>query len=245
MPPILVVTDIEGTTTPVAFVHQVLFPHARAALPALLARRDADPAVADALDAVKRLSPGRDPLAQLLDWMDADAKVTPLKTLQGIAWRDGYEAGRLVGALYPDVAPALQAWHRSGVRLAVYSSGSEDAQRLIFGHSTDGNLCPLFEAFLDTRIGAKREPAAYAELARRQEVPPERVLFLSDSEAELDAAARSGLLTCQLVRAADGTRPGAIHPVAEDFRAVATLFGLPGPQPRPLDNPGAAANPPP
>ena len=231
MPPILVVTDIEGTTTPVAFVHQVLFPHARAALPALLARRDADPAVADALDAVERLSPGWDPLAQLLDWMDTDAKVTPLKTLQGIAWRDGYEAGRLVGALYPDVAPALQAWHRSGVRLAVYSSGSEDAQRLIFGHSTDGNLCPLFEAFLDTRIGAKREPAAYAELARRQEVPPERVLFLS--------------LTCQLVRAADGTRPGAIHPVAKDFQAVATLFGLPGPQPRPLDNPGAAANPPP
>ncbi len=93
--------------TPIAFVHQVLFPYAREALPALLARRDADPAVAEALDAVGRLAPGRDPLAQLLDWMDADAKVAPLKTLQGLAWRDGYAAGRLVGALHPDVAPAL------------------------------------------------------------------------------------------------------------------------------------------
>ncbi len=241
-PPILVVTDIEGTTTPISFVHRVLFPFARDALPALLARRDADPAVADALDAVERLSPGRDPLAQLLAWMDADAKVTPLKTLQGIAWRDGYESGRLVGALYPDVAPALRAWHRAGLRLAAYSSGSEDAQRLIFGHSVAGNLCPLFEAFLDTRIGAKREPASYAGLVRQQGVAPEQALFLSDSEAELDAAAQSGLLACQLVRAADGTRPGR-HPVAEDFPAVAALFGLPDPLPPPLDNPGAAANP--
>ena len=242
MPPILVVTDIEGTTTPIAFVHQMLFPYAREALPALLARRDADPAVAGALDAVRSLAPGRDPLAQLLDWMDADAKVTPLKTLQGIAWRDGYETGRLVGALYPDVAPALRAWHRSGTRLAVYSSGSEEAQRLIFGHSDAGDLGPLFEAFLDTRIGAKREPASYAELLRRQGVVPERTLFLSDTEAELDAATRSGLLTCQLVRAEDGTRPGR-HPVAEDFPAVAALFGLPDPPSPRLDNPGAAANP--
>ncbi len=243
MPPILVVTDIEGTTTPVSFVHRVLFPFARNALPSLLARRDADPAVAEALDEVERASPGRDPLAQLLAWMDADAKITPLKTLQGIAWRDGYESGRLVGALFPDVAPALRAWHRAGVRLAVYSSGSEQAQRLIFGHSEAGNLVPLFEAFHDTRIGAKRDPAAYAELLRRQEVAPERTLFLSDMEAELDAAAGSGLLTCQLVRAEDGTRPGNIHPVAEDFRAVSALFGLPDALPSPLDNPDAAANP--
>ncbi len=231
-------TDIEGTTTPIAFVHRVLFPHARAALPALLLRRDTDPAVAEALDEAERLSPGQEPLARLLAWMDADSKAAPLKTLQGLAWRDGYAAGQLVGALYPDVAPALRAWHRSGVRLAVYSSGSEEAQRLLFGHSAAGNLCPLFEAFLDTRIGAKREPAAYAELARRQSVAPGQTLFLSDVEAELDAAARSGLLTCQLVRAEDGTRPGAVHPVAGDFAAVSALFDLPR-----VPGPGATANP--
>lgn len=253
-PPLLVVTDIEGTTTPIAFVHRVLFPLARDALPALLARRDTDPAVADALDAAERLSPGQEPLARLLAWMDADDKVAPLKTLQGLAWRDGYRTGRLVGALYPDVAPALRAWHRSGVRLAVYSSGSEEAQRLLFGHSAAGNLCPLFENFLDTRIGAKREPAAYAELVRRQGVVPGRTLFLSDVEAELDAAAGSGLLTCQLVRAEDGTRPGAVHPVAGDFGAVSALFGLPPgslsslppglPDASPLvPDPGAAASP--
>ena len=239
MPPTLVVTDIEGTTTPISFVHQVLFPFARAALPGLLAGRHADPAVVQALDAVERLSPGRDPLVQLLDWMDADAKVTPLKTLQGIAWRDGYRSGQLVGALYPDVAPALRAWHRSGVRLAVYSSGSEEAQRSLFGHSVDGDLLSLFEAFLDTRIGAKREPASYAVLVRRQEVAPEQTLFLSDVGAELDAAASAGLLTCQLVRPADGTRPGGRHPVADGFRAVAALFGLPSP----LDKLDAPATP--
>jgi enolase-phosphatase E1 len=222
-----VLTDIEGTTTPIAFVHRVLFPHARAALPSLVAERAGDAAVAEALAETQRLSPDRAPLAQLLDWMDQDAKVTPLKALQGIAWRDGYESGLLVGELYPDVAPALHRWGAAGIRLAVYSSGSEDAQRLIFGHSDAGDLCPLFGGFFDTRIGGKRDAASYAELVRRLGIAPGSVLFLSDVEAELDAAADAGLLTCQLVRPADGTRAGATHPVAADFDGVSRLFDLP------------------
>ena len=242
MPPILVVTDIEGTTTPISFVHRVLFPYARAALPALLARRHADSSVAEALDAVEHLSLGRDPLAQLLDWMDADAKVTPLKTLQGIAWRDGYRSGRLVGALYPDVAPALRTWHRSGTRLAVYSSGLGGGAAADLRPQRRRQPVPAVRGVSrhpDRRQARARRPTP--RLVRRQAVAPERALFLSDVEAELDAAARSGLLTCQLVRSEDGTQPGR-HPVAEDFAAVSALFGLPA-QSLPLDKPDATATP--
>ncbi|WP_428374793.1 acireductone synthase [Lichenicoccus sp.] len=219
--------DIEGTTTPIAFVHRALFAYARAALPGLLRDRAHEPAIAAAIAAIADVAPGCDPLAQCLTWMDQDAKVTPLKALQGIAWADGYADGSLQGELYPDVAAALRAWHAAGVRLAVYSSGSQAAQRLIFGHTPDGDLCVLFSAFLDTRIGGKREVSSYATAASSLETVPTRMLFLSDVEAELDAAAGAGLLTCQLVRAADATVAGTRHPVAADFGAVALRFGLP------------------
>lgn len=225
--PSVILVDIEGTTTPTAFVHRVLFPHARMALPALVTRRSEEPQVAQALAEVERLAPGRDTLAQLLAWMDQDAKITPLKTLQGITWRDGYEAGVLIGELYPDVAPALRRWHGEGLLLAVYSSGSEEAQKLIFGHSQDGDLAGLFRHFFDTRVGTKRDAESYAGIVRQLGVPPDRVLFLSDIEAELDAATSAGLLACQLVRQQDGTMAGTVHPVAADFDAVSSLFGLP------------------
>lgn len=227
--PGLVLTDIEGTTTPIAFVHRVLFPHARAALPALVGRRSEEKPVADALAEIARLAPSADPLTQLLSWMDDDAKITPLKTLQGLTWRDGYEAGLLQGELYPDVPPSLRGWHEAGVRLAVYSSGSEEAQRLIFRHSPDGDLSPLFDGFFDTRIGAKREAQSYRAIARALDLPAGDILFLSDIEAELDAAASAGLPTCQLVRAEDRTVAGMRHPVAETFDQVSARFGLPTP----------------
>ncbi len=223
-------TDIEGTTTPIAFVHRVLFPYARAALPGLLRERAHEPSVAAALAQVRALAPRADPLAQCLAWMDQDAKITPLKLLQGLAWRDGYASGALRSEIYPDVAPALRAWHASGVRLAVYSSGSEAAQRLIFGHppaQAGGDLAGLFSAFLDTRIGVKTEAASYTEAAHRLGLPPAEMLFLSDSAAELDAAAAAGLAVCQLLRAADATAACERHPGCADFPAVAARFGLP------------------
>ena len=225
--PHAVLVDIEGTTTPIAFVHRVLFPYARAALPALIRDRAHEPEVADALRAIRRQEPDADPLAQCLAWMDADAKVTPLKALQGIAWEEGYRSGALRGELYADVAPALRAWQAAGVRLAVYSSGSEAAQRLIFAHPPEGDLTGLFDAFLDTRIGGKCHAASYRDAARRLERPSESILFLSDVAAELDAAASAGLQTCQLVRPADATVAGERHPTAADFTAVAERFGLP------------------
>ncbi len=226
MPPAAVLIDVEGTTTPIRFVHDVLFPYARAGLPGLLVTRTDEPDVAAALAEVF----GPDKLATLLAWMDGDVKATPLKALQGILWRDGYAAGDLCGELYPDVAPCLRRWCAAGLRLCIYSSGSVEAQRQLFGHSVAGDLVPLFTGFFDTRIGAKREAQSYATIAQGLFLPGSEILFLSDIEAELDAAISAGLRTCQLVRANDATIASERHPTAEDFQAVARQFGLPTPQ---------------
>lgn len=212
--PKLVLTDIEGTTTPIAFVRDILFPFARSRLAAFI--QQPDPAVHAVLAAV----PGPDRLATLLAWMDADAKEGPLKALQGMIWAVGYADGTLKGALYTDVAPALRGWHRAGMRMAVYSSGSVAAQRLLFRHSVAGDLEPLFANFFDTAVGNKREPGSYAAIARTVAHAPSAILFLSDIEAELDAAAAAGLDTCQVVRTADGTQASRRHRSAGDFAGV-------------------------
>lgn len=211
-----VLTDIEGTTTAMSFVHRTLFPHAAEAMEPFLRDHGAEPEVA----AILRDVPGEDKLATLREWMARDAKETPLKALQGLIWRQGYADGALRGHLWPDVAPALRAWHAGGARLAVYSSGSEEAQRLLFRHSVAGDLEGLFERFFDTRFGAKRENASYARIAEAWGAEPGRILFLSDVAEELDAARAAGLLTCQLVRAEDGTERSGRHPVARDFGEV-------------------------
>ena len=213
--------DVEGTTTPIAFVHQVLFPYARARMARLVTA--GGPEVAAALAEV----PGPDQVATLLGWMDADVKATPLKALQGVAWREGYADGSLEGAVYPDVAPALGRWRAGGVRLFVYSSGSIEAQRLLFRHSAAGDLSGLFEGHFDTGTGPKREAASYGAIAAAAGLAPGAMLFLSDVVAELDAAGAAGMRTCQLVRAEDGTVAGAGHAVAADLTKVGAAFGLP------------------
>jgi len=212
-----VITDIEGTTTPIAFVHTELFPYARAHLAGFIAAHGDDPEVAACLADAALLAPGRGVIEALLAWMDADAKITPLKTLQGLIWNQGYARGELIGRLYPDVPPALRRWHDRGVRLYVYSSGSEAAQRLIFGHSDAGDLTALFSGFFDTRIGPKRASESYRAIARAVAVPPGECLFLSDIEQELDAAGEAGLAVCQVVRPEDGTIASARHAWVADF----------------------------
>ncbi len=175
-----------------------------------------DLVVQSALNAV----PGPDRLATLLAWMDSDAKVTPLKTLQGIIWAAGYADGSIQGALYPDVAPALARWHRAGIRLAVYSSGSVAAQRLLFRHSVAGDVSALFDAHFDTGAGPKREAASYTAIATALAVMPKRILFLSDVVDELDAARAAGCDTCQVVRPDDGAIAGT-HRTATSFARIA------------------------
>jgi enolase-phosphatase E1 len=221
-----VLTDIEGTTSAIAFVKDTLFPFAEAALDGFLDQREGEGDVA----AIMADVPGPDRRATLRRWMAEDAKVTPLKALQGLIWRSGFEDGRLRGHLWPDVPDCLRAWAAGGTALAVYSSGSVAAQKLLFRHSVAGDLEPLFSGFFDTRVGAKREAASYAAIAEALGQPAAEILFLSDVAEELDAAAASGLATCQLVRAADGTQPSGRHAEAADFPAVARLFGLPLPK---------------
>lgn len=213
-----VITDIEGTTTPISFVHRILFPYARARLQAFIAAHPEHQALADVPEPK---------LATLQAWMDRDEKVTALKTIQGEIWREGYEAGDLKGEIYPDVPPVLRRWTRAGLKLFVYSSGSVPAQKLLFSHTQAGDLTSLFQAYFDTRVGPKRDVESYTSIARAIGGAPDEALFLSDIEAELDAASAAGLATCQLVRLEDKTLPSSRHRTAEDFSAVAALFGLP------------------
>lgn len=222
LPPAAIITDIEGTTTPIAFVRDTLFPYARARLEAALTKPEAVEIAAE----VARMAPGTPVLTTLLRWMDEDAKVTPLKALQGLIWEAGYADGTIKGALYPDVTPALRRWQKAGLRLHVYSSGSVPAQKQLFGHSVEGDLTGLFAGFFDTKIGGKKEPESYDRLCIGINVPPAETLFLSDVEAELDAAAAAGLRTCQLLRAEDGTIASDRHMTAADFPEVARAFTL-------------------
>lgn len=169
-----ILTDIEGTTSSLSFVHETLFPYARARLPAFVDEHGGD-------------------LAQLLAWMDADAKVTELKDIQGRIWAEGYAAGELTGHVYPDAAEGLRRWHDDGLKLAVFSSGSVAAQKLIFGHSDQGDLSPLFSGWFDTTTGPKREAMSYLMIADALGVSPAEMLFLSDIVAETDAAKAAGM----------------------------------------------------
>ncbi|HEX4872156.1 MAG TPA: acireductone synthase [Nevskiaceae bacterium] len=219
-----ILTDIEGTTSSIDFVHQTLFPYARAHLRGFLREQAGDPQVQALIDDVEALvgwDLSLDEAADHLEqWMAEDRKLTPLKALQGLIWARGYASGALSGHVYADAVDGLRRWHARGLRLYVYSSGSVEAQRLIFGHSTAGDLTPLFSGYFDTRVGGKREVASYQAIARQIALPPAAILFLSDIGAELDAARSAGLATCQLLRPQDRTVPAPGHPQAADFAAV-------------------------
>ncbi|GKW40030.1 acireductone synthase [Pectobacterium carotovorum] len=200
-----IVTDIEGTTSDIRFVHTVLFPYARERLADTVRQHGSDPEIARALDALRQElgQPDADSdalITALNQFMDEDRKSTALKQLQGIIWRAGYRNGDFQGHLYPEVAAQLTAWQQQGLRLYVYSSGSVEAQQLLFGYSNAGDLRPLFSDYFDTRVGAKRETDSYRTIAQAIGLPAEQLLFLSDIRQELDAAQEAGWHTCQLIR---------------------------------------------
>jgi len=226
-----IITDIEGTTSTIAFVKDVLFPYADAHLDGYVAAHRDDPVVAQAMRDAAQLAgdPAADDattLAHLHTWIAEDRKATPLKTLQGLIWQRGYEESGLHGHVYDDVPPALRAWHASGIALYVYSSGSIVAQRVLFAHTAFGDLTPLFRDYFDTTIGGKRDAASYAAIADATGIAPADTLFLSDVEGELDAARAAGMRTARLLRPAD-TPPGAVtaHPAYADFTAIAAALG--------------------
>ena len=211
-----VVTDIEGTTGSIAFVRDVLFPYADRHLESYVRSNRSDALTQSVLAETARiasLSPEDDArlIAELRAWIAQDRKETPLKTLQGAIWAAGYADGSLLGHVYADAAAALRAWHERGIKIFVYSSGSVAAQKLLFRHSIEGDLTPLFSGYFDTTSGAKRDSKSYERIANEIGLPAGRVLFLSDIADELDAAREAGFRTVQVVRAGDGTKPSAGH----------------------------------
>ncbi|HRO63698.1 acireductone synthase [Thermomonas sp.] len=230
MQPATILTDIEGTTSSISFVKDVLYPYARAALPGFVRAHGQQPEVRRWLDQVAieiSASACQDAVIveTLQGWIDQDRKHTALKALQGLAWEAGYRDGDFTAPLYPDVAPALRAWHAAGHRLAVYSSGSVPAQQLLFSHTDAGDLTPLISAYFDTEVGGKREADSYRSIAGQMTVAPGEIVFLSDVVAELDAARAAGLRTVLLDRRPDYPQPrsGALangHDRVESFAEI-------------------------
>jgi enolase-phosphatase E1 len=234
--PAAVVVDIEGTTTPIGFVYDVLFPYARHHLRDFLARRGGEREVGDDLAGLRREHaaepPGEgppvwtdagDPLdaaTAYVHWlMDRDRKSTALKSLQGRIWEEGFRTGELRSEVYADVPPAFHRWHARGRGPWIFSSGSVLAQRLLFGHTRYGDLTPLIRGYFDTTTGPKKEAVTYGRIAAAIGAPPGDVLFVSDVAAELDAARQAGLRTALCVRDGDPPDAGG-HDVVRSFAGV-------------------------
>ena len=209
--PHAILTDIEGTTSSIAFVHQVLFPYALRVLPEFVRHNANDPIVRHWLDQAALDIGGvvsDDCIVELLQgWIREDRKHPALKALQGMLWKDGYERGEYRGHVYPDAVDALRRWHASGIPLYVYSSGSVDAQKLLFAHCDAGDLSSLFAGNFDTVVGGKREAASYKRIADELQIAPGDILFLSDVVEELDAAYEAGMRTILLDRPTDYPTP--------------------------------------
>jgi enolase-phosphatase E1 len=198
-----VLTDIEGTTTELEFVQQQLFPYARRELAAYVRAHESE--LGDILAATRSLAgPAALSTEQLIElllrWIDEDRKVTPLKSLQGRIWRSGYESGQLRGHVYEDAVRKLRSWHAAGIRIYIYSSGSVEAQQLLFSHSTAGDLTPLISGYFDTTTGPKLESRSYQSIADSVALPSGAIVFLSDHPGETAAAAQAGMPTVLLVR---------------------------------------------
>lgn len=205
-----VILDIEGTITATSQVHVVLYDYARPRLGPWIDAHPDDPEVADAVAQTKKLgglpdSAGTaDVVAVLHEWMAADKKIAPLKTLQGKIWQRGYATGELTTELFPDVVPALHTWHEAGLRLAVFSSGSVAGQVASLSRTTDGDVSGLFSRHFDTvNAGPKREERSYRTMTAELEAEPGHIAFLSDVPAELDAARLAGWQTVGVARSGE------------------------------------------
>jgi len=231
-----ILLDIEGTTSSIAFVYQTLFPYARRELSRFLSVHWDEPAVtavrerlardagaasyAEFCTRIPELTPAEALSREVERLMDADAKTTGLKQLQGLIWRGGYESGELKSHVFPDVPPALAAWAARGLDIRIYSSGSAEAQCLFFAHTEAGSLTHLLRGYYDTLTGPKRKPASYRVIAADMQRLPQEVLFLSDVAAELDAARAAGLATGLVVRPGNAPAADARHPVLTDFGQI-------------------------
>lgn len=221
-----ILTDVEGTTTSISFVHETLFPFSKMRLTSFVDAHKNRTDVRAILELTKKTAltenekylNDEEASELLLHWIATDRKHSALKDLQGLIWEEGYVSGEIKGHVYPDVPAALKAWKDAGLTLGVYSSGSVKAQHLIFEYSTQGNLRSYFSNHFDTAIGHKREKDSYLNIVKVLNLPPSDILFLSDIKEELDAAFEAGMKTIQLVRQSDVILGD--HLVAQDFSEI-------------------------
>jgi enolase-phosphatase E1 len=202
-----ILLDIEGTTTPIAFVHEVLFSYARAHARDFLTQ-DSDEVRADiallreehAADKSNNLQPPES-IPDYIDWLiDRDRKSTALKSLQGKIWRQGYLDGSLKSQVFADVAPAFERWRAAGLKIGIFSSGSVLAQQLLFAHTDAGDLTGFIDDYFDTNVGKKGDAESYRKIATAMDLEPSEILFISDVVAELEAAQESGMKTLLSIR---------------------------------------------
>ncbi len=233
-----ILLDIEGTTSSVSFVYDIMFPYARRNLADYLSSHWGSPALNQAVELIAK-DAGH---ATFADWrgdddspesaqqlvcdevirlMDGDVKVTGLKQLQGLIWKAGFESGEMQAHVYDDVVPAIRRWCAAGRDVRIYSSGSIQAQKLFFGHTEEGDLLDLFKGHYDTTTGPKKESASYTTISADFQMSPSEILFLSDVPAELDAARTAGLQTalCSRPGNADVAEDHG-HPEIKDFSQI-------------------------
>ena len=218
-----ILLDIEGTTTPIAFVHDVLFSYAREQVRQFLNDNSAAEDIAllreeHAID----VKEGRNPpplTAAYVEWLIAlDRKSTGLKSLQGKIWRQGYESGSLKSQVFDDVAPAFQRWHERGLRISIFSSGSVLAQQLLFAYTEVGDLTRFIDGYFDTRVGKKVEVESYRKIAEAVGLEPEQILFISDVTGELEAASQAAMKTIMSIR--PGNEPQSQYPSIRSFDEI-------------------------
>ena len=192
-----ILLDIEGTIGDIAFVRDVLFPYARARVEGVLKAHWTDAEITATVASARvasglALADAHAAAGQFIAWIDDDKKITPLKSLQGIIWREGYQTGELKAHLYLDAVEAMQTWHGRGLKLCIYSSGSVEAQKLYLAHCVAGDLAPLISGYFDTTTGPKAEPVSYSRISASLALPPNEIVFFSDAAAETQAARAAG-----------------------------------------------------
>ena len=198
-----VVTDIEGTTSSISFVHDILFPYARERMEDYVRGHEGelgDVVAGVCAEAGKAEMSAEEVSATLISWIDEDRKATPLKEIQGRIWDEGFRSGAFTGHMYDDAVVGLKRWYEAGLKLHVYSSGSIAAQKLLYGFSDAGDLTPMFSGYFDTTTGPKREQASYEKIAEAIGLPAAQIVLLSDVVAELEAADGAGFQTVLLDR---------------------------------------------
>ena len=203
-----ILMDIEGTTSSISFVKDVLFPYFLSNIDdinKLSNIKEVKYAFGQVLRIVKReenrdITTSEEVILELKKWCGQDLKITPLKTLQGILWQKGYQNGELLGHVYDDVPVMLENWNLLGKKMGIFSSGSVNAQKLLFSHSVKGNLSTYFSNYFDTNIGSKRDSDTYSLITKKLALPQNRILFLSDVIEELAAADKAGMKTIQITR---------------------------------------------